>query len=223
MLYEPACRPKISDICQKLHKLSKNYSYIETHDDYDHDETLSVDTIENQNTMPSSFVTITILSIDDAIHIHKSKNGNKQLAWQSFKYHSSTNIEAKYWLGYYYFHHGEDIPELQQINKKERSRIALDIFKETADKGNPSAQLRYGLCLLHGEGVDANFSEAFKYLKDAAHQGNSTAMYIIGKAYWNGGIVAKQDKEQGANYLKTAALNRHPKAIEMCHEHNIIF
>ncbi len=223
MLYEPACRPKISDICQKLHKLSKNYSYIETHDDYDHDETLSVDTIENQNTMPSSFVTITILSIDDAIHIHKSKNGNKQLAWQSFKYHSSTNIEAKYWLGYYYYHHGEDIPELQRINKKERFRIAVDIFKETADKGNPSAQLRYGLCLWKGEGIEENPLEASKYLKSSANSGNSTAMYIIGKAYWNGGNGIEQNKNQGAKYLKGAALNDHPKAIEMCRENNIVF
>ncbi|PKY52265.1 hypothetical protein RhiirA4_469796 [Rhizophagus irregularis] len=52
----------------------------------------------NQNTF-----TITIFTVDDAIHEHKSKNGSK------------------------------------------RSEIHVEIFKETADKGNPSAQLRYGI------------------------------------------------------------------------------
>ncbi|RIA81537.1 kinase-like domain-containing protein [Glomus cerebriforme] len=92
-----------------------------------------------------------IPSVEDAITLHKSPNGNKQSAWQSFKHHSSTNIEAKYWLGYYYYHHHEEIPDLKQISKEERIKIAINIFKETADKGNPSAQLRYGMCLWKGE------------------------------------------------------------------------
>ncbi|CAG8441233.1 14354_t:CDS:2 [Funneliformis caledonium] len=221
MIYEPACRPKISEICRKLHKLSKKNHSITTQDYAgESEENLSMD---YPNPLPPSFVTITILPINDAIRTHKSKNGNKQLAWQSFKYHSSTNIEAKYWLGYYYYHHGEIIPELKQIDKKERIRMSIEIFKETADKGNPSAQLRYGLCLLNGEGVDENFVEAFKYLKDSAHQGNTTAMYIIGKAYWKGGNGIEQDREQGAKYLKVAALENHPKAKEMCNKCNIPF
>ncbi|PKK75599.1 hypothetical protein RhiirC2_644783, partial [Rhizophagus irregularis] len=84
---------------------------------------------------------------------------------------------------------------------------AIDIFKETADKGNPSAQLRYGMCLWKGEGVAINSIEAFKYLKMAANQGNPAAMYIIGKAYWNGGDGIEKDKRQGAEYLKKAASN----------------
>ncbi|CAB5383851.1 unnamed protein product [Rhizophagus irregularis] len=92
MLHEPACRPKISKICHKLHKLSKNYPKFSTLDDCteDYDENLS--------------------SIDD-----------------------------------------NQIPELQKFSKDERVRIAVEIFKETADKGNPSAQLRYGICLWQGE------------------------------------------------------------------------
>ncbi|CAB4388340.1 unnamed protein product [Rhizophagus irregularis] len=117
-----------------------------------------------------------ILSVDDAINEHKK--GNKQLAWQSFSYHSETDIESKYWLGYYYYH--EEIPELQRISKEGRISIAIEIFKETADKGNPSAQLRYGMCLWKGEGVAINSIEALKYLKMASNQGNPAAMYIIG-------------------------------------------
>ncbi|PKB94966.1 hypothetical protein RhiirA5_303141, partial [Rhizophagus irregularis] len=91
-------------------------------------------------------------------------------------------------------------------------------FKETADKGNPSAQLRYGMCLWEGNGVGINTLEAFKYLKMAANQGNSAAMYIVGKAYWKGGNGIEIDKRQGAEYLKKAASSNHPKAKEMCNE-----
>ncbi|CAB4433514.1 unnamed protein product [Rhizophagus irregularis] len=180
MLHEPACRPKISKICHKLHKLSKNYSKFSTLDDCteDYDENLSsID--DNQSTM-TSFFTITILTVEDAVRAHKSKNGNKQLAWQSFKYHSVIDIYAN-------------------ICKDERVRIAVEIFKETADKGNPSAQLRYGICLWQGEGISANSFEALKYLKLSANQGNSAAMYVIGKAYLNGGNGIEQDRERVLN------------------------
>ncbi|RIA93146.1 kinase-like domain-containing protein [Glomus cerebriforme] len=218
MLHEPACRPTISEICRKLHKLSKEYS---TFDDCpeDYEENLLMDIDDNQNTMPS-FFTITILTVEDAIRTHKSKNGNKQLAWQSFKYHSVTDIYAKYMVGYYYYH--EEVPELQKISKDERVRIAVGIFKETADKGNPSAQLRYGICLWQGEGIEANPFKALEYLEMAAKQGNSAAMYVIGKAYLNGGNGIAQDKEKGAEYLKNAALKNHYKAKELCNKYNIV-
>ncbi|CAB5383864.1 unnamed protein product [Rhizophagus irregularis] len=130
--------------------------------------------------------------------------------------------EPEYRISYYYYH-GEEIPELQQLSKKEKFKIAASIFEETADKGNPSAQLRYGICLWKGEGVDANSDKALKYLKMAANSGNSAAMFIIGKAYWNGGNGIEQDKNQGAEYLKIAALNNHPSAKDVCYSNNIIF
>ncbi|CAB5217383.1 unnamed protein product [Rhizophagus irregularis] len=202
--YEPEWRIKISDICIELYRLHKKYS--------------------SQNSMPPLSPTptaVTIPSVEEAVREHKSPNGNKRLAWQSFSYHSETDIEAKYWYGYYYYH--EEIPELQRISKEERIRIAINIFKETADKGNPSAQLRYGMCLWKGEGVAIDSHEALKYLKLAANQGNSAAMYIIGKAYWNGGNDIEQDKVQGAEYLKIAANNDHPTAKKMCLENNIYY
>jgi hypothetical protein len=229
MEYEPSWRLNISDICREYYNLSKKYqsksisydssifiSEFETEYLDDFNEPILIDdSPSNQNT-----ITIPILTVDDAIHEHKSKNGNKLLAWESFKHHSSTNIEAKYWLGYYYYH-DKEIPELQQIDKKVRIKTAAEIFKETADKGNPSAQLRYGICLWQGDGVNANSFEALKYLKSAASSGNSAAMYIMGKAYWNGGNGVVKDKKQGADYLKKAALNNHPKAKEMCIANNI--
>ncbi|RGB36213.1 kinase-like domain-containing protein [Rhizophagus diaphanus] len=224
MEYEPEYRISISDICRDLYKLSRKLSNAKS---------ISLSYVDpNSGFLPYNNVRVStlndyyrynrILSVDDAIHEHKSKNGNKQLAWQSFKYHSTNNDLAKYMVGYYYYHDNE-IPELQQLSEKEKFKIAASIFEETADKGNPSAQLRYGICLWQGEGVKANSDKALKYLKMAANSGNSAAMYIIGKAYWNGGNGIEQDKNQGAEYLKIAALNNHPLAKVICYSNNIIF
>jgi hypothetical protein len=164
-----------------------------------------------------SLINISILFVDDAIEEHKLKNGDKQLAWNSFKFYSITNVEARYWVGYYLYHHGAEIPELQSLNERERIKIAVDISKETADKGNPSAQLRYGMHLWKNE----NCNEALKYLEMSASAKDAVAMYIVGKAYWKGGKGIKQDKEKGTKYLKLAALKDNAKAREMCIENNI--
>ncbi|CAG8642627.1 14248_t:CDS:1, partial [Funneliformis mosseae] len=89
----------------------------------------------------------------------------------------------------------------------------------TADKGNSSAQLRYGMHLWQKEN---NYIEAFKYLKNSANSKDPAAMFIVGKAYWNGinGIV--QDKALGAQYLKSAAAEAHPKAKNFCDEQGIL-
>jgi hypothetical protein len=88
----------MSGICCDFYKLSENYSRSKT------------------------FLNIKILSVEDAIREYKARNGDKQLAWNSFKFHSITNVEARYWIGYYY-HHGEIIPELQSIKKKKELKL----------------------------------------------------------------------------------------------------
>ncbi|RGB36761.1 hypothetical protein C1646_696586 [Rhizophagus diaphanus] len=208
MEHEPEWRLRISEICFNLYELSKKYSDPIPKSPYmsDEDENLIID-------QPINSFSPKILSVEDAIREHKS-NGNKQLAWESFKYHSESNSEAKYWLGYYYYY--AEIPELQQLDQDERHKFALKIFRETADKGNPSAQLRYGMHLWKV----ANYSEAIRYLEMSANSGNSTAMYNIGSAYWNGNFV-KKDQDKGARYLKEAAMQNQPKAIEMCKTYNI--
>ncbi|CAG8712457.1 6917_t:CDS:1 [Funneliformis mosseae] len=231
MEYERDWRSNISIICRKLYKLMEQYSgtsrphsgssVLNNENEApipskDYKVNYSVKNNQNATTVSTS---ITILAtVYDAIREHKSKHGKKLVAWDSFKYHSVIDVEAKYWVGYYYFHHGEDIPELQLISEEERIKIAINIFKETADKGNSSAQLRYGMHLWQKE---KNYIEGFKYLKMSADSNDATAMFIVGKAYWNGinGIV--QDKVLGAQYLKTAALADHSKAKDSCNEYGI--
>ena len=81
MLHEPASRPKISKICHKLHKLSTTTGF-PTLDDCseDFEENISEDDNQNNPNMITSFFTIIILTVEDAVRAHKSRNGNKQLA-----------------------------------------------------------------------------------------------------------------------------------------------
>ena len=195
MEYEPRWRPNMSEICHDFYKLSGNYS------------------------RSKNFTNVKILSVEDAIQEHKTNNGDKQLAWNSFKFHSITNVEARYWIGCYFYDYGEIIPELQSIEKEERIKNAVDIFKEIANQGHPSAQLKYGVHLWERE----HYAEAFKYLKMSADADDIVAMYNVGKAYWNGGKGIEQDKEKGAEYLKRAALKNYPKAREMCDANNISY
>ncbi|PKK75596.1 hypothetical protein RhiirC2_845872 [Rhizophagus irregularis] len=108
----------------------------------------------------------------------------------------------------------------KMIDKRLRIKTAVEIFKETADKGIPSAQLRYGICLWRVIVLMQVLLKLLIYKKSSKFR-NSAGMYIIGKAYWNGGNGVIKDKNQGSGYLKRAALNNHLKAKEMCIENNI--
>jgi len=195
MIYnQPSWRPNISEICCYFYKLGEKYP------------------------MSKSLTTINILSVEDAIREHKSKYGDKKLAWNSFKYHSAINVIARYWVGYYYYHHDDDIPELKSINPEERNAYAVHIFKETANKGNTSAQFRYGIHLWESE----KHTKAIKYLEMSADAGDPDAMYNLWKAYWKGVNGIEPNKEKAADYLRLAASKNNPKAIEMLNNIDIV-
>jgi TPR repeat protein len=50
---------------------------------------------------------------------------------------------------------------------------AVKYYKLSADQGNASGRLRYGLCLEKGRGIGKNAAEAVKYYKLSADQGNA--------------------------------------------------
>ncbi|KAF0541716.1 kinase-like protein [Gigaspora margarita] len=61
-----------------------------------------------------------------------------------------------------------------------------------------------------------------RYLKLAADNGNPTAMYNVGSAYWIGKGVIK-DQEIGSRYLRMAAMKGQHNAIAMCEKLGIIY
>lgn len=76
----------------------------------------------------------------------------------------------------------------------------LQKMTRAADNGNVNAQLSLGYMYLYGEnGVEADFSKAFKYYEMAAAQNDKIALNNLGSLYFNG--IGTE-----VNYLKAAQL-----------------
>ncbi|CAG8760027.1 15301_t:CDS:2, partial [Funneliformis caledonium] len=104
MEYEPAWRSTISCICRDLYNLIGPREYTSSNSNLENKVSTPnyssesyKENISTNNNQSSSPVTLTILPVGDAIREHKSSNGSKQVAWNSFKFHSITNVEARYW------------------------------------------------------------------------------------------------------------------------------
>ncbi|CAG8818728.1 27561_t:CDS:10, partial [Gigaspora margarita] len=173
--HDPDFRPTIAKIFSVL-------------DDYHHkDEKKEIIPVGDE--FEDDFILVDkMMSVDKAIEEHQKPDGNKQNAWESFKYHSELgDIMAKYWVGYYLYHY--ILPEHKE-NRQANLQHAVILFKEAADHGKVDAQLQYGLCLWHGDGVPVNWDEAMRYLKLAADNGNLTAMKCLKLAADNGNPTA---------------------------------
>ncbi|CAG8514450.1 5886_t:CDS:2 [Scutellospora calospora] len=129
------------------------------------------------------------------------------------------NLKAKYFVGYYLF---KKFVNTSDIDDKEREKRAAQLFKEVADSSDevPDAQLKYGLCLFQGTGVDRDFSEAAKYFKKAAENGLAVGMYNVGNILY-AGLTGVKDEELGIKYIREAAQNNHLEAMEFCKKNNI--
>jgi hypothetical protein len=62
----------------------------------------------------------------------------------------------------------------------------------------------YGFCLLSGEGVDRNESEAVKYFKMSCDQESDDGFYAYGMALLEG-ISIERDEKEGARFVKMSA------------------
>jgi TPR repeat protein len=90
---------------------------------------------------------------------------NDQQAFNWYEKAAKTNdAEAQYQFAVWY-----------DDNKKSDKKRAFSWFSKAAEQGHVLAQVNLGLCYLLGKGADKNKSEAEKWLKLAAEQGNETA------------------------------------------------
>lgn len=76
----------------------------------------------------------------------------------------------------------------------------IKIVKE----GNSDDQLYLAKMYAEGDGIEQNYSEAFKHFKVSADQGNSYAQFWIGYMYQKGKGV-KQNYSEAIKYYKLAA------------------
>ncbi|KAH0792540.1 chitin synthase regulatory factor chr2 [Histomonas meleagridis] len=77
--------------------------------------------------------------------------------------------------------------------------LALQYYKEAADKNNEKAATRYGIMLYLGKGIEKNDDEAIKYLKISADNNNESANLLAEL------LDNKNEKEESEKYYKIAA------------------
>ena len=89
-------------------------------------------------------------------------------------------------------------------NEDEGSDEELAALLALAKDGDGSAQFKLGLMYYHGEGVEQDYSEAFKWYSKAAEQGYAGAQTNLGLMYSEGKGTA-QDYVQAVKWYKLAA------------------
>ncbi len=96
-------------------------------------------------------------------------------------------------------------------------------FLSAAKEGHAQSQLTVGLFYMQGTGpVNPYPQEGAKWILEAAKNDNLEAQYMLGAVYQNGLGVAK-NPEASLEWLKTAAKNGHPGAIQRLTAMNIPF
>ncbi|CAG8472816.1 3743_t:CDS:2 [Cetraspora pellucida] len=229
---DPDFRPTITEMFKTLEKLQANFLALRpltpinvpseitceikeippillTPDD---DDNIKVSEVVN-------FAEFNYMTMKEATLAHRVPNGNLEMAYKCFNaYAKSGNLKAKYFVGYYLYRKLVNTP----YSDEEREKRAAELFKEVADSGDevPDAQLKYGLCLFHGAGVDRSFSEAAKYFQKAANNGLPVGMYNAGNIFY-AGLAGVKDEELGIKYIREAAQHNHLEAMEFCKNHKI--
>lgn len=89
---------------------------------------------------------------------------------------------------------------------------ALDWYKRAADHSPPLAEAQdaYGLLLFQ----TGKRQESIVYLQQSANRGDPRAQYVLGTAYFNGDLVAKDNVRAYALMTRASASGNLPKASE---------
>ena len=94
---------------------------------------------------------------------------------------------------------------------KEDYETARNLLKPEAEKGDPEAQVKYGLIFAKGLGVPRDGAEGFKWFQKSSDQGNVEAFYCMGVAYDTGDAGAK-DLTKAAMWYRKGAEKGYAKA-----------
>ena len=93
-------------------------------------------------------------------------------------------------------------------------------YRQSAEKGDASAQFKLGLCYALGLGVAKDEAKAFAWFSKAAGQGHARALYIVGLCYNDGTGIAK-DAAHAVECLKLAATAGDEDAKKWLKEHGL--
>ena len=84
-------------------------------------------------------------------------------------------------------------PAEQAVQPEYTDISFTDIELDMPDENTTSAGDMYnvGNCYRYGYGIVKNYSEAVKWYRKAAEQGNAKAQYNLGSCYYNGKALSK--------------------------------
>ena len=103
----------------------------------------------------------------------------------------------------------------QDSYKQHDFKTAADLFKKSADLGNPDAQYTYALMLYRGQGfASSDYSEAARYYILAANNNFAKAQYNLAILYYQGTGVARDDV-QAYKWLVLASQKGEKRALDM--------
>ncbi len=103
---------------------------------------------------------------------------------------------------------------LEALDNKDY-KTALDILNPLAEKGDAKAQAILGLMHKNGDGVPQNSSQAMKFFKSSAEQGNPGAQRSVGVMYYEGWDDVPPNYPKAAEWQLLAAVNNVPEAQHM--------
>lgn len=89
--------------------------------------------------------------------------------------------------------------------QKDNFAAAWDLFKQSADKGDPDAHYRLGEMSYYGKGMAQNYTEALKWFRKGAEQNEVWSQYYIGFMYEHGQGVSENLSEAAKWYKKAVA------------------
>jgi TPR repeat protein len=135
------------------------------------------------------------------------------------------HLKAQYRLGLTHLNLNYENDEIA----KENYAFALDLFKDSEDRGLPKSKIGIGFMYYDGKGVDRNEGAAFKYFSEAAKAGsekgtdllfkhadmdnNPEAHYRLGKAF-EAGEILPMSIEKAIERYKSASRNNFEKATQ---------
>lgn len=87
----------------------------------------------------------------------------------------------------------------------------IDNLRSQAEKGDPEAQLKMGVSLINGDGLEISLNKAVEWFTKAAEQGNVEAQYQLGSALLDGRGTA-QDYQGARRWFEAASRRGHIKS-----------
>jgi TPR repeat protein/serine/threonine protein kinase len=127
------------------------------------------------------------------------KMGDKLYTWFQLKVESNASelksIYARYLMA---------VCHSEGLGVEKDSVIAMEYYKECAERGYAGAQAYLGFCYYMGIGVEKNYTEAIRWYRIAADQGFSGAQSNLGICYEHGHGVARNLELASKHYLLSA-------------------